>query len=64
MNKTLNKFIAIMGNQEAARNIAPPPPVSPPIATTALQASQPSRVEPGVPSNFDGDRRVRLPHVL
>jgi hypothetical protein len=24
MNKMLNKFIAIMGNQEAARNIAPP----------------------------------------
>jgi hypothetical protein len=25
MNGTLNKFIAIMGNQEAARIIAPPP---------------------------------------
>jgi hypothetical protein len=23
MNETLNKFIAIMGNQEAARNVAP-----------------------------------------
>jgi hypothetical protein len=56
MNKTLNKFIAIMGNQEAARSVAPPPPVSPPLVTTPLQASQPSRVKPGVPSNFDGDR--------
>jgi hypothetical protein len=25
MNETLHKFIAIMGNQEAARNVAPPP---------------------------------------
>jgi hypothetical protein len=52
----MNKFIAIMGNQEAARNIAPPPPVSPPLVTTTLQASQPSRVKPGMPSHFDGDR--------
>jgi hypothetical protein len=37
MNETLNKFIAIMGNQEAARNIAPPPPVSPAFVTTTLQ---------------------------
>jgi hypothetical protein len=56
MNKTLNKFIAIMGNQEAARNVAPPPPVSPPLVTTTLQASHPSRVKPGIPSHFDGDR--------
>jgi hypothetical protein len=56
MNKTLNKFIAIMGNQEAARNVAPPPPVSPPHVTTTLQASQPSRVKLGIPSHFDGDR--------
>jgi hypothetical protein len=56
MNETLNKFIAIMGNQEAARNVAPPPPVSPPHVTTPLQASQPSRVKPGVPSHFEGDR--------
>jgi hypothetical protein len=55
MNKTLNKFIAIMGNQEVARNVALPPPVSPPV-TTPLKESQPSRVKPGVPSNFDGDR--------
>jgi hypothetical protein len=26
MNETLNKFIAIMGNQEVARNVAPPSP--------------------------------------
>jgi hypothetical protein len=56
MNKTLNKFIAIMGNQEAARNVAPPPWVSPPLVTTTLQVSQPSRVKPGIPSHFDGDR--------
>jgi hypothetical protein len=55
MNETLNKFITIMGNQEAARNVAPPPPVSPPV-TTPLKESQPSRVKPGIPSNFDGDR--------
>jgi hypothetical protein len=56
MNKTLNKFIAIMGNQEAARNVAPPPPVSPPLVSTTLQASHPFRVKPGIPSHFDGDR--------
>jgi hypothetical protein len=56
MNETLNKFIAIMGNQEVARNITPPPLVSPPHVTTTLQASQPSRVKPGIPSHFDGDR--------
>jgi hypothetical protein len=36
MNETLNKFIAIMGNQEVARNVAPLPPVSPPFVTTTL----------------------------
>jgi hypothetical protein len=56
MNETLNKFIAIMGNQEAARSVAPPPPVSTPLVITPLQVSQPSRVKPGVPSHFDGDR--------
>jgi hypothetical protein len=56
MNETLNKFIAIMGNQEVARNVIPPPPVSPPFVTTTLQVLQPSRVKLGVPSNFDGDR--------
>jgi hypothetical protein len=65
MNKTLNKFIAIMGKQEVARNVAPPPPVSPPFVTTTLQASQPSRVKPGVPSSFDGDRAQGcLSHIL
>jgi hypothetical protein len=56
MNETLNKFLAVIANQEAARNVAPPPPVSPPHVTTPLQASQPSRVKPGAPSHFDGDR--------
>jgi hypothetical protein len=56
MNETLNKFIAIMGNQEEARNVAPPPLASPPPVTTPLKVSQPSRVKLGVPSNFDGDR--------
>jgi hypothetical protein len=56
MNETLNKFIAIMGNQGVARNVVPPPPVSPLFVTTTLQASQPSRVKPGIPSDFDGDR--------
>jgi hypothetical protein len=56
MNETLNKFLAIMGNQEAARNVASPPPVPRPLVINPLQASQPSRVKPGVPSHFDGDR--------
>jgi hypothetical protein len=56
MNETLNKFLAVMANQEAARNVAPPPPVPTPLVTTPLQVSQPSRVKPGVPSHFDGDR--------
>jgi hypothetical protein len=56
MNKTLNKFLAVMANQEAARHVAPPPPASPPPVTTPLKASHPSRVNPGAPSNFDGDR--------
>jgi hypothetical protein len=56
MNEIPNKFIAIMGNQEVARNIAPPPPVPTPLVITPLQASQPSRVKPGTPSHFDGDR--------
>jgi hypothetical protein len=56
MNETLNKFLAIMANQEAARNVAPPPPASQPPVITPLKASHPSRVNPGAPSNFDGDR--------
>jgi hypothetical protein len=56
MNETSNKFLAVMANQEAARNVAPPPPVSPQFATTTLQALHPSRVKPGIPSHFDGDR--------
>jgi hypothetical protein len=45
MNETLNMFIAIMGNQEVARNITLPPPVSPQLVTTTLQVPQPSRVK-------------------
>jgi hypothetical protein len=56
MNETLTKFLAVMVNQEAARNIAPPPPASLPPVTTPLKASHPSRVNLGTPSNFDGDR--------
>jgi hypothetical protein len=33
-----------------------PPPVSPQLVITPLQASQPSQVKPGIPSHFDGDR--------
>jgi hypothetical protein len=40
MNETLNKFIAIMGNQEVARNVTPPPPASLPPVTTPLKESQ------------------------
>jgi hypothetical protein len=56
LNETLNKFIAIMGNQEVARNVTPPPPVSTPLVITPLQVLQPSRVKQGIPSHFDGDR--------
>jgi hypothetical protein len=56
INETLNKFLAVMANQEVARNIAPPPLASPLPVTTPLKASHSSRVNPGTPSNFDGDR--------
>jgi hypothetical protein len=56
MNETLNKFLAVMANQQAARHVAPPPPASLPPVTTPLKASHPSRVNPGAPSNFDRDR--------
>jgi hypothetical protein len=48
MNETLNKFLTVMNNIEVAKSVAPPPPVSPPLVNTTLQASQSSRVEPGV----------------
>jgi hypothetical protein len=41
MNETLNKFLAVMENQEAARNVAPIPPASPPPVTTPLKVSHP-----------------------
>jgi hypothetical protein len=56
INETLNKFLAVMANQEVARNVAPPPLASPLPVTTPLKASHPTRVDPGAPSNFDGDR--------
>jgi hypothetical protein len=56
MNETLNKFLAVMANQEVARNVAPPPLASSPPVTTPLKVLHPSRVNPGAPSNFDGDR--------
>jgi hypothetical protein len=56
MNETLNKFLAVMANQEVARNVAPPPPASPPPVITPLKVLHSSRVNPGTPSNFDGDR--------
>jgi hypothetical protein len=56
MNETLNKFLAVMANQEVTRNVAPPPPASSPPVTTPLKASHTSRVNPGTPSNFDRDR--------
>jgi hypothetical protein len=56
MNETLNKFLAVMANQEVARNVTPPPLASSPPVTTPLKASHPSRVNPGTPSTFDGDR--------
>jgi hypothetical protein len=56
MNETLNKFLAVMANQEVARNVAPHPPASQPPVITPLKGSHPSRVNPGTPSNFDGDR--------
>jgi hypothetical protein len=56
MNETLNKFITIMSNIEAVKVVTLPPSISLQLVTTPLQASQPSRVKLGVPSNFDGDR--------
>jgi hypothetical protein len=56
INETLNKFLAVMANQEAARKVAPPPPASQPPVITPLKALHPSRVNPGAPSNFDRDR--------
>jgi hypothetical protein len=52
----LDKLLAVFSAREAREHITPPSPASLPPVTTALKASQPSRVKPGVPSNFDGDR--------
>jgi hypothetical protein len=56
MNKTLNKFLAVMANQEATRNVTPPPLASSPPVTTPLKVSHTSRVNPGAPRDFDRDR--------
>jgi hypothetical protein len=56
MNETLNKFLAVMANQEVAQNVAPLPLPSLPPVTTPPKASHPSRVNPGAPRNFDRDR--------
>jgi hypothetical protein len=56
MNKTLNKFLAVMAKQEVARNVAPPIPASQAPVISPLKASHSSRVNPGAPSNFNGDR--------
>jgi hypothetical protein len=56
MNETLNKFLAVMAKQEVATNVTPPPLASPPPVTTPLKVLHPSRVNPGTPSNFNGDR--------
>jgi hypothetical protein len=55
-NETLNKLLAAFSAREAREHLTPPPLASPPPVTTPLKTSQPSRVKPGVPSNFDGDR--------
>jgi hypothetical protein len=55
-NETLSKLLAAFSAQEAREHLAPPPPASLPPVTTPLKASQPSRVKPGVPSNFNRDR--------
>jgi hypothetical protein len=55
-NETLNKLLAAFSAREAREHLTPPPPASPPPVTTPLKASQHSRVKPGVPSNFNGDR--------
>jgi hypothetical protein len=56
MNETLNKFLAVMANHEAARKVAPPPLASSPPVTTPLKVSHPSRVNPGTHSDFNRDR--------
>jgi hypothetical protein len=45
MNERLNKFLAVMANQEAARNVAPPPPASQPPVISPLKALLPSQME-------------------
>jgi hypothetical protein len=55
-NKTLNKLLAAFSTQEVRENLTPPPPASLPPVTTPLKTLQPSRVKPGIPSNFNRDR--------
>jgi hypothetical protein len=55
-NETLNKLLAAFSAREVREHLAPPPLASPSPVTTPLKVSQPSRVKPGIPSNFNGDR--------
>jgi hypothetical protein len=56
MNETLNKFLAVIANQEVARDVAPPPTASPPPVITPLKVLHPSRVDLGTPCNFNRER--------
>jgi hypothetical protein len=59
MNETLNKFLAVMANQEAARNVASPPPVSPPHVGNPLELNWASPV-----TSTEIECRDGFPHIL
>jgi hypothetical protein len=57
-NNNLANLIRMMSTRES-KNIAPTPPAPIPIPqpiTTTSRASQPSRIRPCAPNDFDGDR--------
>jgi DNA-binding MltR family transcriptional regulator len=58
INETLNKCLS---NLEVVKSVAPPPLDTLQPVTTALKASQPSRVKQGVPRQ---SAWVHFPHVL
>jgi hypothetical protein len=60
MNETLNKFISIMSNIEAAKSVALPPPVLLQHVTTALQASETERKD--MPSSHPVSCTYRSQH--